>query len=391
MKIGILTFHRPINYGAFLQSYSLSNRLANDFPEIKIEIIDYIAPKEKNKIYLNSLRALKYNGLSAFLKELFKIRRFKKALKYLPLSNESFCTNNLEELFKFIDKNYDILIIGSDAVFNWNQNGFPTAFIPNYDFKNCKVLTYAASVHGLKYYDENKEKIEYCKNSFSKMRFIGVRDTNTEKFVNFCNASSEPIHCCDPTVFLNYNALYKIPHRDLKILSEQYKFDFFFPYIVLMLEDEEISKKIKNKYGGIFKIVSLFKPNKFADIFLYDLSPVEWALVLKNSKLVFTNYFHGTLISLTQNTPVFAIDLSGYSDPYEGKMPDLMSRLGLTEYFVNGYEWESREKIVFSLADKLLKNRDETNFGKVLNYERKTYEKFNEILKNDLDLKRISR
>ena len=158
-----------------------------------------------------------------------------------------------------------------------------------------------------------------------------------------------------------------------------------------MLEDEEISKKIKNKYGGNFKIVSLFKPNKFADIFLYDLSPVEWALVLKNSKLVFTNYFHGTLISLTQNTPVFAVDLSGYSDPYEGKMLDLMSRLGLTEYFVNGYEWESREKTLFSLADKLLENQSETNFGEVLNRERNTYDKFNEILKKDLDLKRISR
>lgn len=50
MNIGILTFHRPINYGAFLQSFSLSSHLAKE-PNFNVEIIDYIAPKEKLKIH----------------------------------------------------------------------------------------------------------------------------------------------------------------------------------------------------------------------------------------------------------------------------------------------------------------------------------------------------
>ena len=41
IKIGVLTFHRCINYGAFMQCYSLINRLKQDFPQAYVEVIDY--------------------------------------------------------------------------------------------------------------------------------------------------------------------------------------------------------------------------------------------------------------------------------------------------------------------------------------------------------------
>ena len=130
MKVGILTFHRPINYGAFLQSFALSNYLKKTFPDEEFEIVDYIAPRENKNIFLNILRTVKWYGISSGIKEIKKIRVFKNSLKYLPLSDKHFCTEDLEELFSYIDNKYDMLIIGSDAVFNWNQNGFPSAFIP---------------------------------------------------------------------------------------------------------------------------------------------------------------------------------------------------------------------------------------------------------------------
>ena len=157
MKIGILTFHRPINYGAFLQSYGLSNRLKKDFPMAEIEIIDYIAPKENKKIYRTILSRLKRSGFLGALTEIKKISVFKNALNCLSLSKQYICTDDLNKLYSFIDANYNLLVIGSDAVFNWNQNGYPTAFIPQYNF-SIPVITYAASVHGLKYYDEQQNE-----------------------------------------------------------------------------------------------------------------------------------------------------------------------------------------------------------------------------------------
>lgn len=376
MKVGILTFHRPINYGAYLQSFALSNYLHMTFPDIEFEIVDYIAPREKKNIYLNVLRTVKWYGISAGVKEITKIRVFKSALEYLPLSKEYFCTENLDELYSYIDGKYDMLLIGSDAVFNWNQNGFPSAFIPVYNF-TIPVVTYAASVHGLEYYDVEKEKIRDCKFAFSNLSFIGVRDKNTERFVKFCDETLKPIHCCDPTVVMDYDALYSIKHRKLDEISKAYNIDLSKQYIVMMLENQEIAKEVYDRYSKEYTIISLFKKNRYSDMFLYDLAPVEWALVLKYAKLVVTNYFHGTLVSLGQGTATIVVDLSNYDKPYEGKLDDLVChRLGLPELYVKGAEWNTKKCEIFDTMNLCLGEEFNSRINDSMKVESEGFDKF---------------
>lgn len=376
MKVGILTFHRPINYGAYLQSFALSNYLHTIFPNVEFEIVDYIAPREKKNIYLNILRTVKWYGISAGFKEIKKIKVFKSALEYLPLSNEYFCTKNLDELYTYIDRKYDMLIIGSDAVFNWNQNGFPSAFIPVYNFK-IPVVTYAASVHGLEYYDVEKGKIRDCSSAFSNLSFIGVRDENTERFVKFCDETLKPIHCCDPTVILDYNTLYSIKHRELDEISRVYNIDLSKQYIVMMLENQEIAKEVYDRYSKEYTIISLFKKNKYSDMFLYDLTPVEWALVLQHAKLVVTNYFHGTLVSLGQGTATIVVDLSNYDTPYEGKLDDLVChRLGLPELYVKGADWNTKKREIFNTMNLCLGEEFNLRINNSMKLEAESFEKF---------------
>ena len=384
MKIGILTFHRPINYGAFLQSFALSNYLKKIFPNEEFEIVDYIAPKENKNIFLNILRTVKWYGISSGIKEIRKIEVFKNALQYLPRSEKYFCTGDLNKIYSYIDSKYDMLIIGGDAVFNWNQNGFPSAFIPEYSFK-IPVVTYAASVHGLEYYDVEAEKIDQCASAFSNMSFIGVRDKNTEEFVKFCNEALTPIHCCDPTVIMDYQSLYSIKHRSLTEISKKYNIDLSKQYIVMMLEDQEIAKEVYERYSKIYTVVSLFKKNKYSDKFLYDLTPVEWALVLKCAKVVVTNYFHGTLVSLGQGTPTIVVDLSNYDEPYEGKLDDLVChRLELPELYVKKADWILNKKEIFETMDLCLDGKFNSRINNAMNIESKTFEQFHEYLKKNI-------
>lgn len=384
MKVGILTFHRPINYGAFLQSFALSNYLKKTFPDEEFEIVDYIAPRENKNIFLNILRTVKWYGISSGIKEIKKIRVFKNSLKYLPLSDKHFCTEDLEELFSYIDNKYDMLIIGSDAVFNWNQNGFPSAFIPQYSFK-IPVATYAASVHGLKYYDVEKEKISQCGSVFDNISFIGVRDKNIENFVKYCNGNLTPIHCCDPTVLMDYQSLYAIKHRCVTDISKEYNIDLTKPYIVMMLEDQEIAREVYERYSQTYTLVSLFKKNKYSDKFLYDLTPVEWALVLKGAKAVVTNYFHGTLVSLGQGIPTIVVDLSKYDEPYEGKLDDLVChRLGMPELYVKKADWTLNKRQVFETMDLCLEGTFNSRINDAMDEEAKTFEQFCEYLKRTL-------
>lgn len=357
MKIGILTFHKAINYGAFLQAYALSDKLAKKMPEHSVEIIDYIAPLEKRKILINVLRGIKYYGIINGIRDIQKIYSFKKAYKTLPLSERN-SFKNLMDLYKFIDKTYDVLVIGSDAIFNWNQNGYPTAYIPMYKFENCKITTYAASVHGLRYWDINKKMLDECGEVFSRMSIVGVRDKNSENFVHACCNSARVIHCCDPTVFIDKEAIKKYSYNFKNRIFKKYKCDLTKKYIVLMLPDCLLTEKVREKYAGKYQIITLFRPSKCADKYLYELNPYEWASVLSCAEMVITSYFHGTLLSLRHETPVLAIDFSNYNDEkYEGKLKDLLcTRLKLSECYFDGNDIDRNDILdeMMHVIDKAL-------------------------------------
>lgn len=390
MKIGILTFHRPINYGAFLQAFSLSEQLKKSIPGADVEIVDYIAPKENKTIYVNILRTVKYYGVGAALNDLTKVKVFKHAVRNLPLSKKSFCKQPLTELYDYINKTYDLLVIGSDAVFNWNQNGYPTAFIPQYKY-DIPVVTYAASVHGLRYLDnELKNQLNACGQVFEQMRFVGVRDLNTERFVTACNEKVEPMHCCDPTVILDLNELYKLPHRTLDEIRKKYRIDSSKPYIVLMMEDQSIAADFYDEYSEKYSIISLFKKNKTSDAFLYDLTPVEWSLVISRASLVVTNFFHGTLLALKQNVPAVVVDMSNYDTPYEGKLYDLMCRrLALPQLYVKQKDWQENKNKLLAFADKCLNGSFTRSIENGIIGEGKYFDHFIEKLYEIIDTKEL--
>lgn len=331
-KIGILTFHRAINYGAFLQCFALTERLKKEFPNCKIEIIDYIAPKEYKKIYKNILRGGYHYGFCNMIMEIKKYRVFITSLKRLPLSKQKFIRSNLNEVFEYIDKKYDVIIVGSDAIFNWNQNGFPSAYFLNYDFKGA-ILSYAASVHGMRYKELSDLEIQYCRESFSRFEFIGVRDKNTKEFIHLCDDNLKCIHNCDPTVFIDLKKIEKIAGDFKNRIKNKYKLDFNKPIIAIMSQQENINKIIKENFGKKYQIVSLFKPSKYADVYLYNLNPFEWAIFFSLVKITFTQYFHGALLTLKNNKPAIIFDCSRY-DGYESKLKDLMvTRLNLPDLY----------------------------------------------------------
>lgn len=386
MKIGILTFHRPINYGAYLQAYALSSKLTEEISDASIEIIDYIAPKENRKIFINILRSFKHFGLKVALKEITKIQIFKKSLLLLPLSSKKMCTENLKKLFDYIDSTYDVLIIGSDAVFNWSQNGYPTAYIPLYSF-SIPVLTYAASVHGLYFYDEDDYKIIQCGEAFRKMNFISARDKCTERFVNYCASNLEPIHCCDPTFLIDFLKLTSKEHRSKKQLFEKYHISNEKPYLVLMLQNMVISKKIYDKFKDNFTIISLSMANRYADCYMHDLNPFEWCEILGQAKLVYTSYFHGALLTLQQGVPAMVIDVSHYQDRYEGKLYDLMiNRLHLNNMYIQEENWgiKENEEHFFAAADEALNGYFDNLIDKAVKEERSYFIPFLDHLKMHL-------
>lgn len=385
MRIGILTFHKAINYGAYLQAFSLSSKLQEKFPNDEVEIINYIAPKERKHKLLAVLWNVKHHGIKGGVLEIKKIFVFRSMQKYLSLSSKSFCTKNLNKLYSYINQRYDMLIIGSDAVFNWNQTEFPTAFIPDYPF-TIPIYTYAASVHGLRYYSVASDMLQMCGNVFERMKYVGVRDECSEQFVKVCSSNAKTIHCCDPTIFINGDIIYDKGISVRNTLKNRYGFSLDSKYIVVMAPDSNMIKEIRKRYGNQYKIVSVFRKSSYSDYYVADINPFEWTVVLKHASMVVTSYFHGTLLSLVQGTPAIVLDYSGYCDEqYEGKLKDLLvTRLELPELYYDKSEADNfvSEDSFYNKVDELLDGGYKKRISDAVEKERKSLEDFIEILKS---------
>ena len=331
MRIGILTFHRAINYGAVMQAHSLSERIRKDYPNDTVEIVDYNCKQREIFKIKCPLVFLYRRSIKEGIEKAIQTGIFNRFVKRLGLSRPLLGVSD-SKAQKFISDNYDVLIVGSDAVFNWNDIGVPNVYFAN-EVDVPHKLTFAASAHLQKYNQASENDKQYIKDALSKFEYIGVRDASSEKFTESFYPDGEPVHNCDPTAFLNMN----FPEDNLQKKLRKHGFDFEKKTIFVMLMHPEIGELVKKRFGGEYQIVALMDGNKYADMYLYDLNPFEWAHVFRYGSLVVTDYFHATMLSLKNGTPVLSVDASGYcTEDYQSKAYDLLNtRLSLPELYVN--------------------------------------------------------
>ena len=133
MKTGILTFHRSVNNGAFMQAYALSSEIKKRFPSDEVEIIDFTPPSVVNYYSYSLVSYLRHSTLRVFAGKLLHLLRdpaylkrmrkrtavFDVAADALPLSEKKIVSSNDEDVYAYINDNYDRLVVGSDAVWNF--------------------------------------------------------------------------------------------------------------------------------------------------------------------------------------------------------------------------------------------------------------------------------
>lgn len=384
MRIGILTFHKSYNYGAFMQCYSLVKKIESDFPNVDVEVIDYttqsiiknydlsiygyligdnftkeFGPVVKMKKFISRFLEL-ISGHSSISKMKVRNNHFKKAWSFLPLSKHEIVSDDYHKLSDKIKDEYDAVIVGSDAVWNWNVRGFPNAYFLN-NVIGAKKLSYAASSYGQDYTAVTENQRTYLKEAWSKYSYIGVRDSPTENFLKSVNNNLQVSRNCDPTVLLDMD---KIPVEmetiEKKLIKAGINPDR--PIIGIMGSDW-ITKEVKSLFGSDYQIVSVYKPNRYADAFLYDLTPFEWAKVFSLFTITFTHFFHGTLLSLKNLTPTIPIEpTSNYSSKFDTKIIDLLKRTDLLDcHFTKDYldenGWEHLKTKALDIINSPIKDK----------------------------------
>ena len=402
MKIGILTFHRAYNYGAFLQCYSLLGHLKQDFPEAHVEVIDYESYNMYN-YYKTDIFSLMFGHSSRhqklslkqrlsktkqFCKKIFrdasyinnlKLRNkhFENAILTLDLSAQRLISDDYEKIVDFINlQNYDLIVVGSDAIWNDAQTSKPNVYYLSHKIKAVAV-SYAASSFGMDYLQKDKKELIRIGELINKFQYVGVRDNATEDYMKLLDLETQVEHTCDPSIILDLKQKEFNIDRIIEKLQNS-GIDLSKPIFGIMGGDW-LGKIARNLIGETAQLVALYEPNRYADIYLCDLTPFEWAKVFSLFTITFTHFFHGTLFSLKNKTPTISIEWENdYSKKFDTKILDVLKRLKLEDYRFTKKDVETDSKNLQEHFGKVVNDLEyeKERITRGLEYEAKTYDNF---------------
>ena len=302
MNIGILSMQRVKNWGSFLQAFALKRvieSLGHDCSFLDIKPHVGMTQKEishsHRQLFLHKasapLRALAHVYRGTFRNRLRTVAFQKKfESKYndvfLPMLGIS------PQIFSY-DKPFDIVVIGSDEVFNCTQQTSwgKTLYLFGEEVSAKKIISFAASFgHTDLAALESCGLVDRLKQALDNFADLSVRDRNSHDLVVHLTGRVPKI-LVDPVLIYDFDSyMPAIPPAKDYIIIYSYPGRISDPEVVQAIRD--YAKK-KNK-----TIVSLFGYYRWADKSIIAESPFELLSFFKNSDFVITDTFHGAVLAI---------------------------------------------------------------------------------------------
>lgn len=321
-KVGILTFHRQLNYGAALQAVATYHM----FKSLGCEpyIIDYRHERteesrklifrncQNEKRIIKKLKIILHN-IYHYRTEHKRSKRFDEFIKSNALLTKP-CHSD-EEL-RSVSCSMDILVTGSDLVWNWDiDTDMNPVFFLNFahSFKGVK-LSYASSMGTAFVPDKYKPLYKSYLQNFD---FISLREKTALKLLQ--PLSEKEISCVlDPTLMVDAKDWHKM---EIKVKTPA-KYAFFY-----ILEFTEEVKKIIEYVNFMTELPIVFFTLRShygrRGMNMYEYGPGEFLYLLNNAEFIVTNSFHGTVFSILYNKNFYTIPHSTRGS----RMTDLAEKL----------------------------------------------------------------
>lgn len=354
MKVGTITYHRAVNYGAVLQAFALQKVL--DKLDVENEVLDYRAD------YIEWI----YKPFC--MRDRKNIKDFFKIIKGAPIKNKK-----RKQFFKFIKNNirvskktytkenldaannvYDLFISGSDQVFNLDCSNYDTNYLLDFVKDSNKKTSYAASFG----FDEMpKEDVKEYKRLLSGFKSISVREAQGVKIVNEA-ISKDAMEVLDPTLLISGAEWEKITEKTRTNEKGYILIYALLPSKTLI----EFSDKLQEKTGLeiIFVKDSLTKEghNVLSKNvkYLKDVEPFEFVNLIANAEYVITNSFHGTAFSINFNKKFFT-ELLAPETKVNSRLENILDMLGLRNRQLVNLDSLTLEGIDYGKVNKILDER----------------------------------
>nr|WP_040678566.1 polysaccharide pyruvyl transferase family protein [Rhizobium mesoamericanum] len=322
--VGVLTFHRCINYGSYWQARCLVEGLATmGVTAVLLEYRSKRLDRAEWRCALSPLLPMRspHNDYGLYKK---KMHKFFGAIAQLPLS----CPFPLDDPAKA--EQFRLVIVGSDEVWNLKHPWYGgCAVFFGEGLIADHLVSYAATFGNFASQARLRGLWGDRLRRFSR---ISVRDLNSARLIREALAV-EPELVLDPCLQFPQPLLAARGGDNARhVAIYGHGFPKWFQNVVRQWADRRACR-----------LVSIGYRNDWADKQWIDAGPNEFACFMASAKAVVTNFFHGCVFSLVYEKP-FACVISDYRI---NKLRDLAEIVGAQRYVIS-------ETSTFSQLDTIL-------------------------------------
>ncbi|MET3725058.1 polysaccharide pyruvyl transferase family protein [Sphingomonas trueperi] len=283
-SVGILTFHRCINYGSYWQARCLAEGV--HARGHRVMLLDHESPRVTRAEWRKALQPMLPARTSAEDRRHYgaKLRKFLCAFDALPLSPGFDLVDPIEM------PHVDTVLVGSDEVWNLRHPWYGGASIFFGQGLNAEcVAAYAASFGS---YDADAGLDPYWQDQLRRFDNIAVRDANSRQLVTQAIGKA-PVVVLDP-------CLQFPPQPDAATPVPEGRYALVYG----MDLPEDFAAAARNWAGprGV-RLISIGYRNDWADEQWLDAGPHDFAAAMAGAQAVLTNFFHGCVFALLNDTP----------------------------------------------------------------------------------------
>lgn len=331
MKIGILTFHRALNYGAFLQAYATKSFLSSKGYDV--EMVDYWPKAHADYVNRRKLTAKNLVGkLKQLVKYTFNTPLYLQRKQKMERLRKQYFGLDPKPLYKtgeeLSQSNYDVVVYGSDQIW-WNHAVYSSKieydktywgyFLP----EKTKRIAYAPSMGIIDIHEEDKDFIRKSLKNFNR---LSTRETSLREAL-LPYTDKEIVTVLDP-VFL--------PEKDFwtqQVLPRHIKEPYLLYYSLIPSKESyshavQLAKAKGLKFVEVAAKVRSFRPSP--DL-IQTADAIEFLSLIYHADYVVSTSFHGTAFSIILEKEFCVVGLGKQS----GRVVSLLAQLGLDNRFTD--------------------------------------------------------
>lgn len=315
MKIGILTHHTVVNFGAFLQAYALQEAVKKVRPDAEVQIINYIPAKHFliNTVgwFLWYKNRKNWKNWGNVFKLPFTLK--KERTRHMNLSPVCFSSEGISKL------GFDVIVVGSDEVWNYADPKSVNFIKFGHGIDNARLVSYAPSAGN----SDLNDIPEAVVSGLVKFSHLSGRDRRTVELAQKVTGRNA-VEVLDPTF------LYPLPFDPNPYRPGR---DYILFYYCEHLPTELKKQIFDYARANDMDVIGAGDSDRDYEKCTVNMTPFQWIDLFRHAKFVFTGTFHGAVFSIL-NHRQFKVYLTNVGRI--AKVGALLDNLGIENRIIDG-------------------------------------------------------